>query len=71
MFSLSYGVTTSFWGNKPESDHQKHTQRKRLLADRYAMTNIMREKLMGAIRERARAFLAKCAAATYSVDIYV
>lgn len=53
------------------TDLKQHSQRKRILADRYAMTNVLREKPMGAIRDRAKAFLSRVAAATASVDVYV
>ncbi|KAL5360573.1 cytochrome P450 [Aspergillus floccosus] len=46
-------------------------RRKRELADRYAMTNILRESHVSAIRERAEAFVAKCAAIAKGIDIYV
>ncbi|CAG8126418.1 unnamed protein product [Penicillium salamii] len=47
-------------------------KRKRIFAERYAMTNIMKEKPMAAIAERASAFVSKCAeAGRQSVDVYV
>jgi exosome complex RNA-binding protein Rrp4 len=49
----------------------QHSQRKRELADRYAMTNIMREEHVSAITDRARAFVSRCAALAESVDVYV
>ncbi|KAL4772570.1 cytochrome P450 [Aspergillus nidulans var. acristatus] len=52
-------------------DKHSHSQRKRELADRYAMTNIMREEHVSAITDRARAFVSRCAALAESVDVYV
>ena len=51
--------------------HQ-HSKRKRIFADRYAMTNIMKEKPMAVINERATTFVSKCVeAGQKSVDVYV
>jgi hypothetical protein len=49
----------------------QHSQRKRELADRYAMTNILREEHVAAIKDRAKAFVSRCVASTKSVDVYV
>lgn len=52
--------------------NEQHRKRKRVLADRYAMTNIMRKKPLAAIRERAQTFVSECtSAAGASVDVYV
>ncbi|PYI01496.1 cytochrome P450 [Aspergillus sclerotiicarbonarius CBS 121057] len=51
-------------------DKQGHSERKRQLADRYAMSNIMREHHMSAIRDNAKSFVSKCATGL-SVDVYV
>ncbi|PYH95475.1 cytochrome P450 [Aspergillus ellipticus CBS 707.79] len=51
-------------------DKKSHGERKRQLADRYAMSNVMRDHV-SAIRERAKSFVSECAAAVKSVDIYV
>ncbi|KAI9368731.1 cytochrome P450 [Aspergillus egyptiacus] len=51
-------------------DKQAHSQRKRELADRYAMTNILREEHVSAIVDRAKAFVASCVASAESVDVY-
>ncbi|KAJ5503568.1 Cytochrome P450 [Penicillium fimorum] len=49
----------------------EHSKRKRIFADRYAMTNIMKEKPMAVIHERAMAFISKCVeAGQKSVDVY-
>ncbi|CAG7925033.1 unnamed protein product [Penicillium olsonii] len=49
----------------------KINKRKRLFAERYAMTNIMKEKPIAAIAERASMFVSKCAeAGRQSVDVY-
>ncbi|KAL4972468.1 cytochrome P450 [Aspergillus desertorum] len=52
-------------------DKHSHSQRKRELADRYAMTNILREEHVSAIMERARAFVSRCDTSMESVDVYV
>ncbi|KAK5795877.1 hypothetical protein VI817_005162 [Penicillium citrinum] len=50
----------------------EHSRRKRLFAERYAMTNVMKTKPLAAIHERAMTFVAQCAeAGQKSVDIYV
>ncbi|KAJ5758159.1 uncharacterized protein N7511_006853 [Penicillium nucicola] len=49
----------------------KINKRKRLFAERYAMSNIMKEKPMAAIHERATTFVSKCTEADQrSVDVY-
>ncbi|KAL4748815.1 hypothetical protein BDW72DRAFT_195456 [Aspergillus terricola var. indicus] len=62
-----FGVKTMF----STLDKHSHSQRKRELADRYAMTNILREEHVSAITDRARAFVSRCAASAGSVNIYV
>lgn len=49
----------------------QHAQRKRIMADRYAMTNILREKPIAALRNRAETFLKRVIATAASVDVYV
>ncbi|KAJ5763579.1 hypothetical protein N7533_002260 [Penicillium manginii] len=50
----------------------EHSKRKRLFAERYAMTNVMKAKPLAAIHERAMTFVAQCAdAGKTSVDVYV
>lgn len=49
----------------------QHSHRKRELADRYAMSNIVRDKHVSAIKERAQAFVSRCAAIEGSVNVYV
>jgi hypothetical protein len=50
----------------------QHSKRKRLLAERYAMTNIMKEKPLAEINECAMSFISRCAeAGQKSVDVYV
>jgi hypothetical protein len=53
------------------SDNMQHSQRKRELADRYAMTNILREEHVLAIKNRAKAFVSRFVASAKSVDVYV
>ncbi|EKV11269.1 hypothetical protein PDIG_51050 [Penicillium digitatum PHI26] len=49
----------------------EHSKRKRIFADRYAMTNIMKEKPMAVIHDRATTFVSKCVeAGQKSVDVY-
>ncbi|KAL4986287.1 cytochrome P450 [Aspergillus falconensis] len=62
-----FGIKTMF----STLDKHSHSQRKRELADRYAMTNILREEHVSAITDRARAFVSRCAASMESVDVYV
>ena len=58
--------------SKTKLTREQHSVRKRILADRYAMTNVMREQPLAAIRERAGAFVSKCSASLgSSVDVYV
>ncbi|KAJ5921752.1 hypothetical protein N7454_009226 [Penicillium verhagenii] len=50
----------------------EHSKRKRIFADRYAMTNIMKSGPLAAIHERAMAFVSHCTeAGKKSVDVYV
>ncbi|KAJ5934200.1 hypothetical protein N7466_003747 [Penicillium verhagenii] len=50
----------------------KISKRKRIFADRYAMTNIMKSGPLAAINERAMAFVSHCTeAGKKSVDVYV
>ncbi|PWY75020.1 cytochrome P450 [Aspergillus heteromorphus CBS 117.55] len=51
-------------------DKQSHSERKRQLADRYAMSNVMRDHL-STIREHAKAFITECATGEKSVNVYV
>ncbi|KAL4783908.1 cytochrome P450 [Aspergillus varians] len=62
-----FGIGTMF----STLDKHGHSQRKRELADRYAMTNILREGHISAVTDRARAFVSRCAASVESVDVYV
>ncbi|KAL4901052.1 hypothetical protein BDW74DRAFT_170426 [Aspergillus multicolor] len=62
-----FGIKTMF----STLDKQSHSQRKRELADRYAMTNILRDEHVSAIADRARAFVSRCIASAESVDVYV
>ena len=49
-----------------------HSQRKRILADKYANTNIMRSEHLEGLKDRAQAFLQNCYSAPEGeVDIYV
>jgi hypothetical protein len=47
-----------------------HSQRKRILADKYANTNIMRPEHLAGLKDRARRFLQNCTS-TVDVDAYV
>ena len=38
----------------------EHSKRKRVLADRYANSNVMREETVGALKGRAGKFLENC-----------
>ncbi|KAJ5746641.1 Cytochrome P450 [Penicillium odoratum] len=50
----------------------EHSKRKRIYADRYAMTNIMKAGPLAAIHERAMAFVSHCTdAGNKSVDVYI
>ncbi|KAJ6129907.1 hypothetical protein N7512_002687 [Penicillium capsulatum] len=50
----------------------EHSKRKRIFAERYAMTNVMKPQPMAAIHERAMSFVRQCAeAGPKSVDVYV
>ncbi|KAJ5807784.1 hypothetical protein N7474_009053 [Penicillium riverlandense] len=49
----------------------EHSKRKRLLAERYAMTNIMKEKPLAEINECAMSFVSRCTeAGQKSIDVY-
>ncbi|KAE8154562.1 putative cytochrome P450 [Aspergillus avenaceus] len=61
-----YGIKTMF----STLDKQAHSHRKRELADRYAMTNILREPHVSAIKERAQVFVQKCHEFKGSIDVY-
>ncbi|KAL2846871.1 cytochrome P450 [Aspergillus pseudoustus] len=62
-----FGIKTMF----STLEKYDHSQRKRELADRYAMTNILRDEHVSAIKDRARAFVSRCVASASSVDVYV
>jgi len=50
----------------------QHARRRRILADRYANSNVMRPASLGGIDERSMRFVKKCAdAGDKSVDIFV
>ncbi|RAQ44815.1 cytochrome P450 monooxygenase [Aspergillus flavus] len=61
-----YGIKTMF----STLEKEEHSHRKRELADRYAMSNIVRDKHVSAIKERAQAFVSRCAAIEGSVNVY-
>ncbi|KAI1335136.1 cytochrome P450 3A13 [Xylariaceae sp. FL0016] len=51
---------------------EDHARRKRILADRYANTNVMKSDSLDGIKERSRRFIEKCAnAAGDCVDVFV
>ncbi|KAJ5219303.1 uncharacterized protein N7498_001402 [Penicillium cinerascens] len=61
--------TKTMFSTLPKDEHSK---RKRIFAERYAMTNVMKAKPLAAIHERAMAFVNQCAeAGKKSVDVYV
>ncbi|KAL3444360.1 cytochrome P450 [Aspergillus insuetus] len=62
-----FGIKTMF----STLEKYDHSQRKRELADRYAMTNILRGEHISAIKERARVFVSRCVDSANSVDVYV
>ncbi|KAJ5106319.1 Cytochrome P450 [Penicillium angulare] len=63
-----FKITTMF-STLPRDEHSK---RKRIFAERYAMTNVMKAGPLAAINGRAAAFVSQCAAAgKKSVDVYV
>lgn len=50
----------------------QHAKRRRVIADRYANSNVMRPDSMSGIRERAARFVARCEASVgQSLDIFV
>ncbi|KAJ5719114.1 hypothetical protein N7493_007569 [Penicillium malachiteum] len=50
----------------------EHSKRKRIFAERYAMTNVMKEGPLTGINERAQAFVSRIAeAGKRSIDVYV
>ncbi|KAI2637304.1 cytochrome P450 3A13 [Xylaria nigripes] len=52
-------------------NQEDHSKRKRILADRYANTNIMKPQSLEGIAERSRRFLERCSqAASQSVDLF-
>lgn len=55
-----------------DADFVKHSQRKKLFADRYAMTNVVRPEMLNGIYGRARSVIDHCIkSAGGSIDIYV
>ncbi|KAJ5121867.1 hypothetical protein N7526_008804, partial [Penicillium atrosanguineum] len=61
--------TKTMFSTLPRDEHSK---RKRLFAERYAMTNVMKAKPLAAINERALTFVSQCTeAGKKSVDVYV
>ena len=59
--------TRTLFSSPPKADH---SQRKRILADRYANTNIQRGESLGGLQERAKTFTETCLS-TGNVDVYV
>lgn len=65
---MQFGTRTLF-STPPKGPH---SQRKRILADRYANTNIMRPETIQGLQDRARSFLKNCLSAPDGfVDVYV
>ncbi|OOQ84467.1 cytochrome P450 monooxygenase [Penicillium brasilianum] len=51
---------------------EEHSKRKRIFAERYAMTNVMKAEPLAVMHERAMTFVSKCLeAGKKSVDVYV
>ncbi|TQV92578.1 GTP-binding protein Sey1 [Cordyceps javanica] len=66
MFTI-YGRRTMFTTlNKAD-----HAKRKRILADRYANTNILRSASMDGIQERSAKFVRRCASAAGATDVFL
>ncbi|XWX01027.1 hypothetical protein V2A60_009052 [Cordyceps javanica] len=66
MFTI-YGRRTMFTTlNKAD-----HAKRKRILADRYANTNILRSASMDGIQERSAKFVRRCASAAGATDVFM
>ncbi len=50
----------------------QHARRRRILADRYANSNVMRQPALSGLEERAATFAQLCAASVgQSLDLYV
>lgn len=47
-------------GERGGADEMKHAKRKRILADRYANSNIMRGSAIAGVQERSRRFVERC-----------
>jgi cytochrome P450 len=63
-----YGHRTMF----TTPDRHEHAQRKKLFAERYAMTNIVRPSMIEGIQKRARSVIDQCQASVGSyLDVYV
>ncbi|KGQ04569.1 putative sterigmatocystin biosynthesis monooxygenase STCB [Beauveria bassiana D1-5] len=66
MFTI-YGRRTMFTTlNKAD-----HAKRKRILADRYANTNILKSASMDGIQERSAKFVRRCASSPKAADVFV
>jgi cytochrome P450 len=63
-----YGVRTMF----TMLGRHEHAERKKLFADRYAMTNVLRPEMLQGIQDRAMSVAEKCKASMGSyLDVYV
>lgn len=52
--------------------HIQHAKRKRVLADRYANTNVLRSGSLGGIQERSKRFVDRCSKSLGgSIDLFV
>lgn len=49
----------------------KHAKRKRILADRYANSNILKSASMEGIQERSAKFVRRCASSSGAADVFV
>ncbi|KAH8720948.1 putative sterigmatocystin biosynthesis P450 monooxygenase STCB [Beauveria bassiana] len=66
MFTI-YGRRTMFTTlNKAD-----HAKRKRILADRYANTNILKSASMDGIQERSAKFVRRCASSPNAADVFL
>ncbi|KAJ3542510.1 hypothetical protein NM208_g4062 [Fusarium decemcellulare] len=67
--SSFYNLFTVF-GRRATTYNTQHAKRKRLLADRYANSNVMKPASLGGIESRAQTFAEQCGEAN-TADVYV
>ncbi|KAI1501261.1 cytochrome P450 3A13 [Biscogniauxia marginata] len=67
LFTI-YGKRTMF----STLTKEEHASRKKILADRYANTNIMKESSLGGIKERSQRFIERCSKSVGgSLDVFI